>query len=59
MNCCEPPVVTVDVVGEIEIELTTGVAPGAVTFTLAEPDFVLSAILVAVTVSVPVLDGAV
>ena len=59
VNCSEVPVVALAVLGETEMELTTGVAPGAVTVTLAEPDFVLSAILVAVTVSVPVLDGAV
>ena len=58
-NCTEPPVRTLAVVGETEMELTTGVGPGAVTVTVAEPDFVPSAALVAVTVSVPTLAGAV
>jgi hypothetical protein len=49
----------VAVVGETEIELTTGVGPGVDTVTLAEADFVLSATLVAVTVSVPAFAGAV
>jgi hypothetical protein len=49
----------VAVVGETEIELTTGVDPGVDTVTLAEADFVLSATLIAVTVSVPAFAGAV
>jgi hypothetical protein len=59
VNCFELPAATVAVVGETEIELTTGVDPGVDTVTLAEADFVLSATLVAVTVSVPAFAGAV
>jgi hypothetical protein len=59
VNCSEVPVVALAVLGETEMELTTGVAPGAVTVTLADPDFVPSARLVAVTVSVPTFAGAV
>jgi hypothetical protein len=52
--------VVVDVdAGEIVTEFTTGGGGGAVTFTVAEPDFVVSATLVAVTVSVPAVAGAV
>jgi len=58
-NCFVPPVLTLAVLGETEIEVTTGVAPGAVTVTVAEPDLVLSATLVAVIVSAPALAGAV
>jgi hypothetical protein len=45
--------------GEIVTEFTTGGGGGAVTLTVAEPDFVVSATLVAVTVSVPAVAGAV
>ena len=43
------------VVGETEIEVTVG----ALTVTVAEADFVLSATLVAVTVTLPAVAGAV
>jgi hypothetical protein len=46
-------------VGEIAIELTTGFCAAAVTVTLLEVNLVASATLVAVTVSVPALAGAV
>jgi hypothetical protein len=55
VNCCVPPAPTDVVVGEMVTELTTG----AVTVTVADADFVVSAALVAVTVSVPAADGAV
>lgn len=45
--------------GEIVIEVTVGVAGAAITVTVVEADFVVSATLVAVTVSVPVAEGAV
>jgi hypothetical protein len=54
-----PPVLRLKVLGETEIAVTTGAAPGAVTVTVAEADLVLSTTLVAVTVSVPALAGAV
>jgi len=54
VNCCDAPVCRVPEVGLIEI--TTG---GAVTVTLAEAVFVVSATLVACTVYVPALVGAV
>lgn len=54
-NCCVPPVDTETVVGVIETA-TTGVD---VTVTVAEADLVASAALVAVTVYVPVVLGAV
>jgi len=47
------------VVGETAIELTVGVGDAVVTVTLVESDLVTSATLVAVTVSVPALAGAV
>jgi len=47
VNCCVPPVVTEAVVGLMLTAITGG---GAVTVTVAEADFVGSAILVAVTV---------
>jgi hypothetical protein len=52
-------VVACALVGEIAIELTTGFGAAAVTVTLLEVNLVASATLVAVTVSVPVLAGAV
>jgi hypothetical protein len=56
-NCKVPPgVVEVDA-GETATEFTTGV--GAETVTVAEADWVGSATLVALTVSVPAVDGAV
>jgi hypothetical protein len=54
-NCKVPPVVTEVEDGEILTELTAG----AETVTLAVPNFVVSAALVAVIVSVPALVGAV
>ena len=51
-----PPVLEEAEVGEMVIEVTVG---GAVTVTEAEPDLVLSALLIAVTVSVPGFAGAV
>jgi hypothetical protein len=50
-----PPVLNCALVGEIAIELTTGLICAAVTVTLLEADLVESATLVAVTVSVPAL----
>jgi len=58
-NCFVPPVLTLAVLGETEIEVTTGADAGAVTVTVAEPDLALSATLVAVTVSAPAFAGAV
>jgi hypothetical protein len=54
-NCEVPPVVTDIADGVMLTEFTTG----AETVTLAVPDFVVSAALVAVIVSVPALAGAV
>lgn len=56
VNCCVAPTCTEAVAGEMATETTGG---GAVTVTLAEADFVESATLVAVTVYVPALFGAV
>ena len=53
VNCCVPPVVSEAVVGLI------ATATGTVTVTVAEADFVVSATLVAVTVYVPAVAGAV
>jgi hypothetical protein len=58
-NCFVPPVLRLAVLGETEIEVTTGADAGAVTVTVAEPDLALSATLVAVTVSAPAFAGAV
>jgi hypothetical protein len=56
---CRVPFVVVDVeAGETVTEVTTGFTAGTVTVTRAEPDFVGSALLVAVTVTVPALAGA-
>ena len=55
VNCCVALVNNEALAGEIETELTTGV----VTVTVTDADFVLSALLVAVTVSVPAVAGAV
>ena len=55
VNCCVPPVSTEAEVGEMVIE-TTGVA---LTVTAAEADLVGSATLVAVTLYVPEVEGAV
>jgi|KBSMisStandDraft_5_1062788.scaffolds.fasta_scaffold1488991_1 hypothetical protein len=55
VNCCLPLVKIEAVVGEMLTEFTTG----AETVTLDDADFVLSALLVAVTVSVPAFAGAV
>jgi len=54
VNCCVPLVTTEAEVGEM-LTATTG----ALTVTVAEADLVLSAALVAVTVKVPALLGAV
>jgi hypothetical protein len=54
-----PPVVNCIRVGVMAIEFTTGLAWAAVTVTMLEADLVESATLVAVTVSVPALAGAV
>ena len=63
VNCNVPPVVAEVVAGETVTEVTTGVGGGllgaAVILTMAEADFVASALLVAVTVAVPGLAGAV
>ena len=55
MNCCVPPARTVTVVGDTAIEVTLG----AFTVIVAEADLVGSATLVALTVAVPDVDGAV
>jgi len=44
---------------EVGLMLTATTGGGALTVTVAEPDFVLSATLVAVTVNVPAAAGAV
>ena len=54
-----PLVATCAVLGEMTIEVTTGLGFAAVTVTLLVPDWVPSATLVAVTVSVPAFAGAV
>jgi len=54
-NCTVPPVRAEAVAGETLTALTTD----AVTVTVAEADFVLSALLVAVMVSVPAVADAV
>ena len=59
VNCSEPLVPIVVEAGEIVIAFTTGVAAAVVTVTLADADLVASAALVAVTMSVPGLAGAV
>ena len=56
VNCCVPPVCSDADVGLMLTAITGG---GAVTVTVAEADFVLSATLVAVTVRVPAVLGAV
>ena len=55
LNCAVPPVASDDVAGETVTELITGVA----IVTIAEADLVVSATLVAVTVAVPAVVGAV
>jgi len=55
VNCCVALVRSEAFGGEMEMELTTAV----VTVTVTVADFVLSALLVAVTVSVPAVAGAV
>ena len=58
-NCTLPLVCAEVVAGETVTLVTVDVAPAAVTFTVADADFVVSATLVAVTVSVPTFAGAV
>ena len=58
MNCTLALVLTEEVAGEIETPVTVGEAV-AVTLTGAEPDTLESAALVAVTKSLPALEGAV
>lgn len=58
-NCCVPAVFTDAEAGESVTEVTVGVDGAAITVSVAEADFVASAALVAVTVSLPVVDGAV
>jgi len=55
VNCCVPPVTSEAEVGETE----TDTVAGAVTVTVADADLVLSETLVALTVSVPGVPGAV
>jgi len=55
-NCCVPPVRSEVDVG---LMLTATTGGGAVTVTVAEADFVVSAMLVARTVKVPAVLGAV
>ena len=56
VNCWVPPGRSD---AEVGLTLTATTGGGAVTVTVAEADFVLSATLVAVTVNVPALAGAV
>ncbi len=56
VNCCVPLVCRLAELGLIVIDTTGGVA---VTVTVAEAFFVVSAALVAVTVNVPAVAGAV
>ena len=56
VNCCVPLVCTDADVG---LMLTATTGGGAVTVTLAEADFVVSATLVARTLKVPAVAGAV
>ena len=56
VNCCVAPVWSD---AEVGLMLTATTGGGEVTVTLAEADFVLSATLVAVTVRVPAVLGAV
>ena len=51
VNCCVAPVISDAVVGEMETET-------AVTVTIAAADLVVSATLVALTVKVPAVPGA-
>ena len=55
MNCCVAPARTLAVAGESVIDVTVG----AFTVIVAVADFVGSATLVAFTVAVPAVDGAV
>ena len=55
VNCAVPPVVSKAVPGETLTEVMTE----STTVMVAEADFVLSALLVAVTVSVPAFVGAI
>ena len=55
VNCWMAPVISEALVGEMETETTTG----AVTVTVAAADLVGSATLVALTVKVPAVPGAV
>jgi hypothetical protein len=59
LKAIPPPVVADADAGEMLTEVTPAVGEGAVTVTVAEADFVVSATLVAVTVSVPPFAGAV
>lgn len=58
-NCWEPLTATLVEPGETVTEFTTGDAAAVVTVIVAEADLVVSATLVAVTVSVPAFAGAV
>lgn len=59
VNCALAPVFTEVDVGDTEIDVTTGGGAAVVTLTLADPDTDGLATLVAVTVSLPALAGAV
>jgi hypothetical protein len=60
VNGSVPVVIEEAVEGEIATDVTTGLGGGAaVIVTVAEANLVVSALLLAVTVAVPVLDGAV
>src|SRR5215468_7083743 len=58
-NCSAPPVVVEPDAGDTVTDVTDGLGGAAVTVTVADANFVGSALLVAVTVSVPVFEGAV
>ena len=59
VNGIVPPVVDEAEVGEIVTEVTEGAGAAVVTVTVADANFVGSALLVAVTLTVPALVGAV
>ena len=58
-NCIVAPVFKDAEAGVSVTEVTVGAVGAAITVTVADADFVVSATLVAVTVSVPVVAGAV
>jgi hypothetical protein len=59
VNCCVLPVCNETEVGLMLTETVGGGGGGALTFTVADADLLVSAALVAVTVCVPAVFGAV